>query len=832
MLTVNVSQSFRFLRLIDPKEKVFAFQTFKEKGDSVSNVSPKVINTSDLTELRSQHQLGAGIYITVNETNGRSRQSKDIIRIRAVWQEDDDGYSGSFPLEPSIVVESSPGHFHRYWLIADNWPTDEKGRADFAVIMERMVESYGCDNSAKDISRVLRLPGFFHRKADKGPVAPHMVRIVEASGKRYTRAEILAAFPPIVRENKTAHNTEWKPRGDEDERIRDALNSINPDPRDLWLQMGMAIKAHMGEAGRPLWDAWSRRSNKYDEKDQEKTWRSFQKDGITIATLFHHAKQAGWKDPRLHESTDQEDSNKSSSSSSAASENSSSERVAVLVRADSLKPESINWAWPNRFAFGKMAMIAGDPGLGKSTILIEIAALHSNGGEFPCGEGKAILCETLYLTAEDGLRDTLIPRLMAAEADLTKIHFLTGTKVEGASTDDAAAMFDITKDVDTLRRVFQDNPDIKILIIDPLTAYLGVGTKAKENTDVRRVLTPLVKLVEEFGVLLLANNHLNKNSGKALYRILDSIAFVALGRTVHLVAKDADNKDNRKFICDKSNIGSKPLGLTYIIQKCLIPGEQGEEIETSRICWGTVHIDESADEALATETGSATAKDEAVEFLKLVLGHGRVCIQDIETQARSAGLLGKDQEISTSKPFRSARAELRIISTRDGFGPGAIFYWSLPPPTTIPDPPTILAPIVASSNTRASMSPEGKYGENGGGQNERDSHHDDGTSLHTCPRPPYLPSLDEGKYVGKYGAEGNHGLSDIEAVHEELTAQGEPTGEMVANGFAISHSPEDRKPLEPGELGCRIWIRQIHRPAISAGPNDNLDDFTNERRLN
>jgi hypothetical protein len=68
-------------------------------------------------------------------------------------------------------------------------------------------------------------------------------------------------------------------------------------------------------------------------------------------------------------------------------------------------------------------------------------------------------------------------------------------------------------------------------------------------------------------VLLLANNHLNKNSGKALYRVLDSIAFVALGRTIHLVAADIDNPDNRKFLCDKSNIGSRPPGLTYIIQK-------------------------------------------------------------------------------------------------------------------------------------------------------------------------------------------------------------------------------------------------------------------------
>jgi AAA domain len=129
-------------------------------------------------------------------------------------------------------------------------------------------------------------------------------------------------------------------------------------------------------------------------------------------------------------------------------------RTAVLVRADKMKPESINWAWKNRFAFGKLVVLAGDPGLGKSTILIELAALHSIGGEFPCGEGRAQQCETLILTAEDGLRDTLIPRLMAAGADLTKIHFLTGTKGEG--TDDES-LFDLGRDIAALRKALKEN---------------------------------------------------------------------------------------------------------------------------------------------------------------------------------------------------------------------------------------------------------------------------------------------------------------------------------------------------------------------------------------
>jgi hypothetical protein len=184
--------------------------------------------------------------------------------------------------------------------------------------------------------------------------------------------------------------------------------------------------------------------------------------------------------------------------------------------------------------------------------------------------------------------------------------------------------------------------------------------------------------VEEFGVLLLANNHLNKNGGKSLYRVLDSIAFVALGRTVHLVIADPDNRENRKLICDKSNIGSKPLGLTHIIQKCWIKGAEREEIETSRICWGTKHICETADEALGNGDDTPTMAEEATNFLFKVLAKGRMAIPAVEAEARAAGPLSPGKAIIGSKPFRTAREGLSVVSEREGFGPGATYYWRLP----------------------------------------------------------------------------------------------------------------------------------------------------------
>src|SRR5215831_8230963 len=189
----------QFLLLLDPGAQNFTFQTFHDRPKEVAADPSLARVTSDRVEVLQLYGRGAGVYVCINQTDLAGRKRSNIKRIRSVWQEDDASHGGPFPIEPSLVVESSPGKFHRYWLVADDWPADEKGRADFAGVMERMVESYGSDNNAKDTSRVLRLPGFLHRK---DPTRAHMVRIVESGGRRYTREEIIRAFPPIEREKR------------------------------------------------------------------------------------------------------------------------------------------------------------------------------------------------------------------------------------------------------------------------------------------------------------------------------------------------------------------------------------------------------------------------------------------------------------------------------------------------------------------------------------------------------------------------------------------------------------------------------------------------------
>ena len=285
----------RFLHLLDPKASGFTFQTFdddRSNGHGPNGMLARA--TADRNEVLQLYESGAGVFVTINETDLAGRKSENIQRIRAIWQEDDSGHDGPFPLEPSLVVETSPGQFHRYWLVADDWPADDRGRADFATVMERMVGSYGSDKNAKDISRVLRVPGFLHRK---DPSHPHMVHIIADGGRRYTREQILQAFPKVGREPQ--RHSEWRAADSDEERIADALRAIPAHDRDIWLQIGMALKSELGDSGRGLWDNWAATCrDKFNNRDQDKTWRSFRRNGIGIGTLYHNAQRHGWSPPR------------------------------------------------------------------------------------------------------------------------------------------------------------------------------------------------------------------------------------------------------------------------------------------------------------------------------------------------------------------------------------------------------------------------------------------------------------------------------------------------------------------------------------------------------
>jgi putative DNA primase/helicase len=318
-----------FLGLLDPCADFFTFQTFDNNNNRKDYSLVKVIHGSldkcwdELVEL---NQKGAGIFVTVNETDGVGRKNCNIIRARAIFQDDDGGFEGTYPLTPSIEVASSPGKYQRYWLSSGLTPDL------FNTLLDRLVQSYGSDKNAKGLARVFRLPGFLHLK---DPAHPHLVTLLEPSpGTVYGAEELISAF--LGDDNESSGDVErfdagndakeacsslpekctGVPSESEKERIVSALQALPQrfvDERSLWRDIGMALHSTGLPDARPLFDEWSMGSEKcggvhafvgsakYDKAGQDTLWTSLRQDytgpKITIKTLFYHARQNGWIDP-------------------------------------------------------------------------------------------------------------------------------------------------------------------------------------------------------------------------------------------------------------------------------------------------------------------------------------------------------------------------------------------------------------------------------------------------------------------------------------------------------------------------------------------------------
>jgi hypothetical protein len=161
--------------------------------------------------------------------------------------------------------------------------------------------------------------------------------------------------------------------------------------------------------------------------------------------------------------------------------------------------QGIDWLWPGRFARGKFGLIAGLPDYGKGQIAAFIAAAVTANVDLPCDEGNATQGNVLWFNAEDGLQDTVIPRLAAAGADRKRVHFVNGVRIAGEEKH-----FSLVTDLHLLRKAIIRIGNVVLVIIDPISAYLGVGkVDGRSATDVRGVLTPLKAMAEELHVAVI-----------------------------------------------------------------------------------------------------------------------------------------------------------------------------------------------------------------------------------------------------------------------------------------------------------------------------------------
>ncbi|WP_271528896.1 AAA family ATPase [Bradyrhizobium sp. CCBAU 25338] len=354
-------------------------------------------------------------------------------------------------------------------------------------------------------------------------------------------------------------------------------------------------------------------------------------------------------------------------------------RRLIAHRASELEPEKLVWVWPGRVPEGKLVLLGGPPGLGKSQLTAFMAATVSNGGHWPCGEGSTRQGEVIFMSAEDGVQDTIIPRLMAAGAVLERVHIVSAaTKPDGTGR----KTFSLKTDVDLLEEMAKKIGSVRLIIVDPISAYMG-GSDGNGNVETREVLEPLADMANRLRIAVVAVTHLNKGGGghqSALNRFAGSIAFVAAARAAFAVIEDPEDDERRFLLQAKNNLGKKCKGLAFRLEQRLV----SDDILSSNVMFEGEHVNESIDEALtASESrsfkkGEPSGKEDVMRFLRDILSSGPVEVLEVERQARAAALLEDDRRLSKSKVFRDAREALGVQTTREGFGPGSKFILSLP----------------------------------------------------------------------------------------------------------------------------------------------------------
>ena len=304
----------------------------------------------------------------------------------------------------------------------------------------------------------------------------------------------------------------------------------------------------------------------------------------------------------------------------------------ILRRGSDVEPVAVDWLWPGWLAAGKLHLIGGAPGTGKTTLAAGLAAIVTRGGRWPDGS-RARVGSVVIWSGEDDNADTLNPRLRAAGADMQRVHVIERVIDRGE-----AYPFDPARDMDVLREALQGVPDVRLIVVDPVVS--AISGDSHKNAEVRRGLQPLVDLAASIGGALLGITHFSKGTtGRdPLERITGSLAFGALARIVLVAAKqeaDDDRPARRVLLRAKSNNGPDGGGFAYDLRQEPLP--DFPTIEASCVVWGEA-IDGTAREVLAdTEADHDAAGRDAAGFLRELLLSGDRSSKEVFSEAAAAG---------------------------------------------------------------------------------------------------------------------------------------------------------------------------------------------------
>ena len=330
------------------------------------------------------------------------------------------------------------------------------------------------------------------------------------------------------------------------------------------------------------------------------------------------------------------------------------------ILASEVTPEKIQWLWTNYIPLGKVTLFDGDPDEGKSLVTIDLVARLSRGSAMPDGSESG--CEAggaVIVSLEDGIADTIRPRLEAAGAVLERIRIVA--TVKGA--DGIERTPTIPGDLPAIEAAVQD-VNAKLVVLDPLIATLDGETNSYCDQDIRRALAPVAALADRMGASISGIRHLTKGSGQnPKYRGGGSIGIIGAARAAFLFA-DAPGKAGVHVMAPiKGNLWrGKPDALEYVIE------EKGSQPVVTWLGRSTCSAQSLLAQAESSEESNALV--DAANFIKEFLNDGPRNAKEVKQEARSAG-------VSTRTLYR-AKSALGIMSRKSGIGEGQHWQWELP----------------------------------------------------------------------------------------------------------------------------------------------------------
>ncbi len=348
---------------------------------------------------------------------------------------------------------------------------------------------------------------------------------------------------------------------------------------------------------------------------------------------------------------------------SAGSASSAPSTVAATrtVRLSDVLPEQVQWLWDGRIPRGMLTLVDGDPGLGKSTATLDIAARVTTGARMPFDrQPPAQAADVILMTAEDHLGATIRPRLDAARADTHRVHAIVAMPQPGDP--DAPATL-APNDILRLEEVIVAH-HAGLVIVDPLMAYLPSDVDSHRDQDVRRVLRVLAAVAERTGAAIVIVRHLRKGGGSAMYRGAGAVGITGAARSVMLVAPDPEDDDARMIAATKSNLGV----LAPTLRWRLVDAGGVARVEWVEIAHGV-----TADQLAADNVGCDKERETLqpiMDAIVQVLSDGPRSTTDVEREVRAL--------CNTSpRTIERARAKLGIVASRSSGKDGRARGWVL-----------------------------------------------------------------------------------------------------------------------------------------------------------